>query len=130
VLRPIVKEGGDPWGELAPLKGTPFESLIPVVSGDALSHALHGYLKPLLGEIGPEPKSLARMVPKAQRVCESHKGCLMYDVKNCQPGPKVPDCFEPSGLQTDAARVAAGIVAVAWAEDRYVLVVVGPEFSL
>jgi len=131
VLRPIVdtESGQDPWGELAPLKGTPFEGLIPIVSGEALSHALHGYLKPLLGEIGPDPKSLARMVPKAQRECEERKRCPMY-VADCHPGPKQPDCFEPSGLESDEARAAAGIVTVAWAEGRYVLIVVGEEFSL
>ena len=72
VLRPLVdpETGDDPWGELAPLKGTPFESLIPIVSGEALSHALHGYLRPLLTIIGPEPKTLARMVPKTLRKCD------------------------------------------------------------
>ncbi len=69
ILRPIVRDGEDPWGGLAPLKGSPYERLIPVVSGEALSHAQHGYLRPLLKVIGPDPKVLGKLVPKEYRKC-------------------------------------------------------------
>lgn len=130
VLRPIAKEDDDPWGGLAPLKGTPYEKLIPVVPGEAFSHAQHGYLKPLLKVIGPDPKVLSRLVPKELRKCGLFKSCLMYREKECVPGPDLPDCYEPPGMVDPEARAVASMVVLAWKEGRYVVVVEGAEFSL
>ena len=131
IMRPIIHEGEDPWGKLAVLKETSLEGLIPVVSGDAFSHALHGFVKPLLDEIGPEPKSLLRMISKDLRPCASSKACIMHDKIACVMGhPKVPDCFTPSGFEGAAVTDVAAKVLLAWSEGRYVVVVSGAEFSL
>jgi hypothetical protein len=129
VLRPIVRDGEDPWGDLAPLKDTPVGSLIPVISGESFSHALHGYLAPLLREIGPEPKALLRLVPEPMQECLQAGACIMYQENACRLNPKVPGCHVPAGFSPSAASLAA-IVLLAWAEGRYVVVVEGPEFSL
>lgn len=129
-LRPIVAEGEDPWGELAVLKETPYEKLIPVIPGEVFSHAQHGYLPPLFKVLGPEPKALSRLLPKEYRKCKLAKTCLMFREKECLPGPSLPDCFEPPGLENPAAVPIAAMVALAWKEGRYVVVVEGAEFSL
>lgn len=131
VLRPIVRDGADSWGCLAPLRGTPLGKLVPVVTGDAFSHALHGYIDPLLREIGPEPRSLLRLIPKSMRPCGMAHACVVHDKISCVMGhPKVPDCFTPSGIQDAEMADAVAKVLLAWAEGRYVVVVEGEEFAL
>lgn len=126
ILRPIPRDG-DAWGDLAPLRETQFEKLIPVVSGATLSHALHGRLKPLMNEIGPHPHGQLRQVRGAQRTCRAAKDCIMR-TKHCYPNPKVPGCFSPEGLDAEA-QLAGALVIETWAEGRYVIVVEGAEFS-
>lgn len=127
ILRPVPRHG-DPWGDLAPLKGTPWEPLVPVVSGEVFSHALHGYAKPLMGVIGPTPGALLRKVPDEVRLCSLRDECVMYLPERCHPCKKLPECYRPDG--PGEARLPASVVALAWAEDRYVVVVQGAEFSL
>jgi hypothetical protein len=126
ILRPYPRDG-DSWGDLAPLRGTSFEPLVPVVSGAALSHALHGRVKPLMDEIGPHPHGLLRQVQEAQRTCRAAKDCIMRS-KDCYPNPKVPGCFSPAGLEAEA-QLAGALVIETWASGRYVVVVEGAEFS-
>jgi hypothetical protein len=42
---------GSPWGAYEPLRGTSWEGGVGVVSGAALSHALHGYCDPSPGNL-------------------------------------------------------------------------------
>jgi len=127
VLRPIPLPD-EPWGPLAPLRGTPWGDLIPTVSGENLSHALHGHAKPLMEEIGPEPRTLLRRIQDPHRDCSLSKACLTRG-DYCFPHPKVPECYLPPNLESPATLVAA-VVALAWAEGRYVLIAEGAEFSL
>jgi len=126
ILRPYPKPD-EPWGDLAILKDTVWSTLIPVVSGAGLSHALHGRARPLMLEIGPPPKGLLRMVPPAHRKCREADLCIIAK-PNCVIGRKTPDCFMPSGVPAEA-RPAANLVVSAWLEGRYVIVVKGVEFS-
>lgn len=126
ILRPYPKPE-ETWGDLAPLKGTAFEGLIPIVSGTNLSHALHGLATPLMREIGPDPRGLLRMVPREHRACREARSCLMVS-RHCTPGPKLPDCFRPVGIDVEALPAAATVLS-AWAEGRHVLIVEGAEFS-
>lgn len=128
ILRPVPKKG-EPWGDLAPLKGTVWASLIPVVSGEVFSHALHGFARPLMAVIGPPPAALMRMVPEGFRLCSVRDGCIAYRSEWCHPCKKLPECYLPESLEVES-RHPAGVVALAWAEDRYVVVVEGEEFSL
>lgn len=128
VLRPQPRRGR-PWGDLETLKDTPWGALLPVVSGEALSHALHGHAKPLMAEIGTPPVGLCKKVPEGFRKCSMLATCPMASEKNCQPGPKLPDCYSPPGVDAEA-REAVVAVALAWKEGRYVVIVEGDEFSL
>jgi hypothetical protein len=121
LLVPLPKDA-DPWGALAPLRGTPWEAQIQIVSGEAFSHALHGWATPLMREIGPPPHVRADRVPLEAGQCTLHGSCVGSS-PFCRPHKKVPECYEP------AIEVAAR-VALAWKEGRYVVVVQGPEFVL
>ena len=136
ILRPLPsekREGGDilvdPWGVLAPLREVPlFAQLIPVVDGEAFSHALHGFMRPLMESIGPAPEHQVLRIPNPFNQCSRAKGCIMYNERRCRPrSKKLPECWLPEGDGL-AAQVAMSIVTLAWAEDRYVVVVAGPEF--
>lgn len=137
VLRPLPSEERvgdvievDPWGSLAPLREHPdFAVLIPVVSGEVFSHALHGHAKPLMEAIGPEPKFQLIRVPEPYRVCGMRSECIMYNKRRCKPGKTLPECWQPEGSSPEAMR-AMTLVMLAWAEGRYVVVVEGAEFSL
>jgi len=127
VMRPLPSPDGDPWGVLAPLKGTPFEGLIPVVSGEAWSHALNGHLTPLMREIGPAPSGLLKMVPDGLRLCSWRKGCGSFVEMDCRPGPTVPDCWTVPGVKSGDIPAFVETV-LAWRDGKHVVVVSGEEF--
>ncbi len=118
----------DPWGDLAPLREVPeFATLIPVVSGPTMSHALHGHMRPLMEQIGPEPKHQLIRIPAPYDVCSMAGECVMYDAKRCHPrSKKLPECWWPDA--EEGVRRAMAVVTLAWAENRYVVVVEGDEF--
>jgi hypothetical protein len=119
----------DPWGTLACLKGTPWGDRIPVVSGEVMSHALHGRATPLMRVIGTEPRGCLKLIPDPYRLCAmGKKGCVIYRKEVCHPCPKIPDCYIPPGLDSEQ-QLAASAVVLAWKENRYVIVVAGAEFS-
>lgn len=135
VLRPIPTEERisdtlviDPWGVLAPVRDLVpvLAALVPVVTGEEWSHALHGHARPLMLKIGPTPKALLKLTPL--RECIMRTKCVMYDSKRCVPGTKLPECWWP-GVAEDARRAAA-LITLTWAEGRYVVVVAGVEFNL
>jgi len=123
----VLPIGDDIWGELAALRGTEWEKLIPVVSGDALSHALHGHARPLMQAIGPEPRVLLRCVPEP-RFCTEYKACITKSPQ-CYPCPEMPDCYSPRSLP-EMDRLIGNYVVRAWKGGRYVVVVEGAEFTL
>lgn len=128
LMWPIPRRG-DPWGVLAPLKGTAWEPLIRVVSGDVVSHALHGWATPLMRVIGPSPRHVPRLLSEESGRCSMFRTCVAAGV-NCRPGhPKLPDCYEAPGLDGRGPLLASR-VALAWREGFYVLVVEGAEFNL
>lgn len=120
----------DHWGVLSPLRGTVWGSLVREVSGEALSHARHGFSTPLMQEIGPHPRHLGRQVGDKDGMCAlTRPGACLGAGPKCRPGPKLPDCYEPPALRPDVQAVAAA-VAISWREGKYVVVVTGGEFSL
>lgn len=129
VARPLPL-GDEYWGHLAPLRDTPWGDLIPVVSGMVLSHAAHGYAEPLMQVLGPPPEALLRMVPEPYRRCEQYKDCIMFKEEDCHPCKKMPDCYMPPGLPSRHAQEAAALVALAWRDNRYIVISKGVEFSL
>jgi len=130
VLRPVPAET-DAWGVLGVLRGTFFEDLVPVVTGEVWSHALNGHLTPLMRMIGRPPEALLRLIPTQFRRCASWQGCGSYDPVRCLPGKKTPDCWSMPLLAGDAAEgitLAALETVLAWRDGRYVVIVVGDEF--
>ena len=127
IIRPLPAPDGDIWGVLSPLKETPFEGLIPIVSGEAWSHALNGHLTPLMRIIGPPPNGLLKMVPIEMRVCSWQKKCNSFLEKTCQPGPLVPDCWTVPGIKGDDTLAFIETV-LAWRDGKYVVIVSGKEF--
>lgn len=127
LMWPTPKEG-NPWGVLAPLKDTVWGQEIVEVTGEAFSHAMHGNAIHLLREIGIDPKYHAKKIPLKSGRCGLYEMCVGASA-NCRPGPKLPDCYEAPKL-SDEQQSLASMVALAWREDRYVVVVVGDEFSL
>ena len=127
IARPLP--GNDAWGFLTVLQGTVWGDLLPIVSGEALSNALHGYVTPLMNLLGRPPHAQLKLVPDPFRACGNTE-CIMANPKTCHPCPKMPDCYEPPGFETFEHRKAAVIVALCWKEGRYVVIVEGAEFSL
>lgn len=131
LLAVAVPRDGEPWGVLAPLRGTPWGDAVREVTGEALSHARHGWSTPLMREVGPHPHDLARRIPPEAGACDLSTGGRCAGASPlCRPGKKMPDCYEPPGLAETEQQVLAATVALFWREGRYVLTVRGSEFSL
>lgn len=125
LLRPIPKDG-DIWGDLSVLRGTPWGDQIYAISGEVLSHALHGHVMPLMRALGTPPLVRARRLPPEYQECALIKSCILSGPE-CKPGSTVPACYTPPVLPPEAQQ-AASVVALAWKEGRHVVVVEGPEF--
>lgn len=118
------------WGCLAPLRGTPWGDLISVVPGEALSHAFHGYTKPLLECIGPAPAALLRKIPEPYRKCAMLGNCINASIKDCQPVPALPDCYDPPEAGGVMEKMLVTAVVLSWRDGYYVIVAEGEEFCL
>lgn len=110
----------DSWGGMRDLEESGYP--VKMVSGFSLSQALYGNAGPLMREIGPEPKHLAKRVKGD--VCSLFKGCPLAQAKVCFPNPKVPICYE----STHGGNVAA--VVRFWSEGCYVIRTDGTDFTL
>lgn len=132
ILYPIPKPN-NPLGVLSIL---PPEWLkhIPSISGESLSHALHGWATPLVRELPASPYlMMKRIKPKA--MCRSHKGgykkggdCLMAsDI--CYPNKEVPECYE-APLDNFQQRMLLSEIILAWKIGMYVVTIVGEEFNI
>lgn len=129
VCYPPPRRGRDLWGVLAPIRDTTWGAQIPTVTGEALSHALHGYVKPLREMLGPPPRVRALRIALEERLCLEHQQGICADAgPDCYPGSsRMPGCYVPPTEDRGLAAVAAA-VAAAWDEGRYVFVVEGDEF--
>jgi hypothetical protein len=129
IMRPIPQEG-NPWGIFVCIKGTPWGDLIPVIDGGVFSHALHGNPYPFLNQLGPPPAALPKMLPPDYRLCiRAREETCLIAAPQCVPGAKLPDCYEAPNLEEDASLIAS-IVALAWRDKSYVVVVDGVEFVI
>jgi len=128
ILRP-TPTNGDSWGLLAPLRGTPWEQTIAVVSGEVFSHALHGHTMPLIRllKAGPE----AQMVRMKEQTCSlKREGHCIGATEHCRPCAKMPECYS-APMSDRPAQQAASVVALAWRKGYHVVVVTEKgEFSL
>lgn len=117
----VLPKDGDPWGVLAPLRGTAWGEQVAVVSPDAIEHALRGWATPLMREVGVTPVVRARRIPDGAGMCVQMGSCIGAGPR-CRPGPDTPDCYEPPGLEWGEGMGVAVRVALAWREGRYVVV--------
>lgn len=113
------------WGDAAGLVGTDWERAVRPVTGEAMSHALHGYALPLVRELGEDPRKVLRRLGGPCRLSEGDQ-CLGAGPQ-CVPGPKMPVCYEPPDVPETMVSIAASIAA-AMQEGYHVVRVVGSEF--
>jgi len=123
----VVPRGDDIWGTLSCLQDTVWGGQIQVVPGDALSHALHGWSLPLVKVLGVPPLVRAARIPEKEGRCALYPTCLIKR-PHCRPGEKTPDCYEAPLDDLDAS-LRASLVALAWRDGLYVVVVEGKEHS-
>lgn len=97
---------------------------LPSVTKEVMDHALIGWTKPLVDQLGPPPKGKLLLMPRTARHCAHEKTCSLFDRKNCSPfEKKMPWCFEPAGL--DPLALSAEVVKL-WRSEVYVVVVREP----
>lgn len=119
----IPKEN-EPMGVFSVLRGTVWEKLVGKVSGESLSHALHGWATPLVREMPPKPKNLLRKL-KGEN-CWMRKECVMA-TQRCHPNLDVPNCFEPEDLKV---RLVVNYILMMMKENYQVVWVDGEEFAV
>ena len=124
IARVIPTETGGPWGALHFLVGTDWEGLFPVIPKLVLDQALRGHATPLMKVLGPPPKALVKRLPVVETPCAQRRSCLNA-TPNCVPGPKLPDCWEPTTF-TGAEANLVSLVVRYW-RDGVVVVVEEPD---
>lgn len=132
LMYPIPKQD-NPYGVLSVLDEKWLKH-IPSVSGENLSHALHGWATPLVRELPPHPHlTMKRIKPKA--MCRSHKGgakrggdCLMANDK-CFPNKETPECYE-APIEDFNQRMLVSEIVSCWRIGIYVVIVQGKEFII
>jgi hypothetical protein len=123
----VTPKDGDSWGVLSPIQNTPWATLVQAVSGEALSHALHGWATPLIREMGPHPHAVAKRITTPCALSKN-RSCAFAGAL-CKPGPWMPSCYEPPDMDTENA-LLINTVLLALKEERFVIRVVGSEFVL
>lgn len=127
LLSVALPRDGEPWGVLAPLRGTVWEGLVRTVSGEALSHSVHGWATPIIRELGPNPHAVMRRHP-TPCVLSTGDQCVGSSPA-CRPGRGMPDCYEPPDADGDLSW-AVSTALLDLRAGRFVVVVAGSEFVL
>ena len=127
LLTVILPKNNDPLGVFAPVRETAWAGLIRTVSGEALSHATHGWATPLIRELGPPPSAVLR---RHLTPCSLSTGnqCVGATA-NCRPGARMPDCYEPPKLPLSVSSLVSTVL-LELRGGRYVIAVSGSEFVL
>ena len=90
-----------------------------------MDNALKGLTRPLVKSLGIPPEGALRKLPSS--LCDKRSHCPFYRRKECVPlYKKMPECFEPSGIEDLEARRLAGSLVRMWREGVYLVVVVYP----
>jgi len=107
------------------LKETPWEGLFPLIPFQIFDQALRGHSTPMMRILGPATEALMKRLPPEHKLCRVRKGCINAAL-TCIPGPKMPDCWEAGGVESNAVEVASK-VARFWKEKVIVIIVVPEE---
>ena len=121
----LIYQTGDQWeSEWAPLQNTAFADLLAIIPDEAMNHALRGWTKPFCSALALPPPGALRKIPLLHRSCDHRARCPFYCATDCQPlGKKLPTCFQPAALESDAARILAYEIVRLWRESVYCVVV-------
>ena len=112
------------------LEDTAWKKGIHFVSADAMSHALHGWVQPLLRELGPEPKYTCKKISQKEGLCSLYNDCINAK-KTCQPKyiTTLPPCYE-APIDNPTHQWVVNEIVHQWTQGVFVIVVKGNEFSL
>jgi hypothetical protein len=115
---------GEAWeDEWFQLQGQPITANIPQVSKATMDHALRGWTRPFLDQLGPAPALLLRKLPETHSQCVQRKRCSLYIPHYCVPSAKkMPWCFQPEGTDDFTGPLAAEIIRL-WREGVYIVLV-------
>lgn len=118
-----IYQMGDVWeAAWAPLQATGFAEVFSSVSDEVMNHAIRGYTKPFVEALGLPPQGALRKLPKEHRQCEQRLRCPSFTPGCVTTDPKMPDCFQPSGVPEGARTLAYEAVRL-WREGVYIVVV-------
>lgn len=133
VIRIIPREG-KAWGHYHELASKPWAAMVQEVSGEAYSHALHGWLVPLAREMGNPPAARVRRLPREYRWCalSSPRGLCISAGSNCRICGNMPECFTPRDAGEEGGDLLqfVRVTILGIKEVRHALVVVGSEFVM
>ena len=94
---------------------------LPLVSKEIMDHALRGWTRPLVDNLGPPPKGKLRKLSAVSQKCAHEKGCPFYEPRRCGVFlSKMPWCFEPAEIFP--GNLSAEIIKM-WRKEVYVIVV-------
>jgi len=120
----IYQYGPDFEPDWLPLQSSPLASLFTVVSKETMNQALQGWTRPLIQQLGLPPLGCLHKIPTAYRTCAHKTDCPFFDKSSCFPtAKKLPNCFQPSGVEDSAARQLGYDVVALWREGVFVIVV-------
>jgi len=118
----LIYDVGGTWEETwQPLQGV---MDIPSVAKETMDHALRGWTRPLVDNLGPPPKGMLRKLSKQAQRCAHEDPCPFYMPRRCGVlFSKMPWCFEPDGIVPGS--LAADIIKL-WRQEVYVVTVQEP----
>lgn len=115
----LIHQYGEAWEETwRPMQGV---LDLPSISKADMDHALHGWTRPLVDQLGPPPRGKLLQLPLAARACASKTTCVTYSAATCDLlNKRMPWCFQPATLEP--LDLTSEVIRL-WREGVYVLVV-------
>lgn len=124
----IYQYGEEYESDWRALQGHPLTSLFTVVSKETMDHALKGFTRPLVQQLGLPPLGCLHKFPPASRECVHRAECPFYDRTDCLPtAKKLPNCYQPDGVEGEEARRLGHEVVTFWREGVFIVVVREPQ---
>lgn len=91
-----TRRGDDPWGDLAPLRGTYFEEYVSILESEIIENAIMGHVMPLISSLKPENNLISAKINKKlgkETLCKNYTSCGIRS-KHCNLNKKSPICYE------------------------------------
>lgn len=116
----IIPNHQNQWGRLVFLKGTVWEQFFPIIDPDIFDQAVRGHATPLMRVLGPPPVAFVKRLPIENGTCRNKGSCVNYS-KDCVPGSKVPECWEPPEFPGEDTTLLSYVVQL-WRGDVPVVI--------